>query len=447
MADGCVYGDDVCEDFLSDTLGDIIDKENIGKIKRDILNNIKERKRQRKACNKEAIFNDFQINENIFCDCVKRLVDEGLLKATSTKAGKIVYSPVRTNRDEDDTNKDFYDDFVEFKQYVSEALAVLDERMENNAETASTIVLRTEVENLKSEVGTKDIIISFLREEINHLRSENIKLLDIQHKTQCCVTSKNSLHDVTNFNLLHESFAEATAVEKSDNRLMNETIKFNVEQQLNDVRKQLKSRYENSIDSARNNGTKSLSRKNNVENNDDLNCSKNTSLDRNKEKRKNVIICGDSILNGIDSTGLSTKDHKTVVRNFPGATSKDMCTYIKPLVEKKPNKMIIHVGTNDLTNNVETISNLKSIHEYIKSNSKETEVVFSKLCIRDDKRHIIAKVDRLNAEIETFCSRENIKSIDHRNINKDSLSRKKLHLNRKGLTHLAMNFKNHVAQN
>ena len=106
--------------------------------------------------------------------------------------------------------------------------------------------------------------------------------------------------------------------------------------------------------------------------------------------------------------------------------------------------MIIHVGTNDLTNNVETINNSKSIYEYVKSNSKETEVVFSKLCIRDDKRHIIAKVDSLNAEIETFCLHEKIEVINHRNIGKDCLSRKKLHLNRKGLKRLAVNFQNHV---
>ena len=66
---------------------------------------------------------------------------------------------------------------------------------------------------------------------------------------------------------------------------MNETIKLNVEKQLNDVRKHLKSRYENSI----RNVTKNSSRKNNVEKNDDLSCSKNTLLVRSQEKCKNVI--------------------------------------------------------------------------------------------------------------------------------------------------------------
>ena len=411
--------------------------------KKQIIETVHSRKAAKKSCSIESIIkamSDFHVSQEEVERPLQELLNENVLTDSVYNGKKVLkINPSKVSNFDKVNENCLEQDYIDFKKFVTDSLAEINDKIS---------YVRNDTVHKCQSCDAKDIVINFLRDELTNLRTEKENLLKNLHvpinPTQCCVTSKNSLHDVTNFNLLHESFAEATAVEKSDNRLMSETIKFNVEQQLNDVRKQLKSRYENSIDTARNNGTKSLS---NVENNDDLNYSKKTSLDRNKEKRKNVIICGDSILNGIDSTGLSTKDHKTVVRNFPGATSKDMCTYIKPLVEKKPNKMIIHVGTNDLTNNVETISNLRSIHEYIKSNSKETEVVFSKLCIRDDKRHIIAKVDRLNAEIETFCSREKIKSIDHRNINKDSLSRKKLHLNRKGLTHLAMNFKNHVAQN
>ena len=37
-----------------------------------------------------------------------------------------------------------------------------------------------------------------------------------------------------------------------------------------------------------------------------------------------------------------------VVKPFPGATTKDMEDYIKPILRKDPENIIIHVGTNDV---------------------------------------------------------------------------------------------------
>ena len=38
---------------------------------------------------------------------------------------------------------------------------------------------------------------------------------------------------------------------------------------------------------------------------------------------------------------------KIKVRYFPGAKIKDMYHYVIPLLEKKPENMILHLGTND----------------------------------------------------------------------------------------------------
>ena len=41
------------------------------------------------------------------------------------------------------------------------------------------------------------------------------------------------------------------------------------------------------------------------------------------------------------------------VRSFPGATTIDMTDFVKPIIRKKPESVILHVGTNDLKSNSE----------------------------------------------------------------------------------------------
>jgi hypothetical protein len=40
--------------------------------------------------------------------------------------------------------------------------------------------------------------------------------------------------------------------------------------------------------------------------------------------------------------------HKIVVKTFPGAGIKQVNHYVKPTLLTTPNKLILHVGTNDL---------------------------------------------------------------------------------------------------
>ena len=45
-----------------------------------------------------------------------------------------------------------------------------------------------------------------------------------------------------------------------------------------------------------------------------------------------------------------------------------MLNHIKPVVRKKPDTVIIHTGTNDLTNGLKTINEVKKLVQYIKEN-------------------------------------------------------------------------------
>ena len=45
---------------------------------------------------------------------------------------------------------------------------------------------------------------------------------------------------------------------------------------------------------------------------------------------------------------MSKDNNKVRVSTFPGCTTKDMRDHIKPIIRKKPDQLIIHVGTNSL---------------------------------------------------------------------------------------------------
>ena len=161
--------------------------------------------------------------------------------------------------------------------------------------------------------------------------------------------------------------------------------------------------------------------------------------------RRSILICGDSMINGIIGNGLSSKKNHTTVRSFSGATSEDLKDYIKPLVKKKPNMKILHVGTNDLSKKMNnTVENLTCIVSEIKASSPETEVVVSNICCREDKPELSKMVAGLNGKISKFCKDNGINLIDNGKIDKSLLSKKRLHLSEKGLSTLAKNFKTYI---
>ncbi|CAB4033160.1 Werner syndrome ATP-dependent helicase-like, partial [Paramuricea clavata] len=63
---------------------------------------------------------------------------------------------------------------------------------------------------------------------------------------------------------------------------------------------------------------------------------------------KLAFIAGDSILQHVHGWELSSDEQRVSVKAFSGSRVEDMQDYIKPLIRKKPDTMILHVGTNDI---------------------------------------------------------------------------------------------------
>ena len=162
-------------------------------------------------------------------------------------------------------------------------------------------------------------------------------------------------------------------------------------------------------------------------------------------RNDNIVIIGDSLLNGIKANGF--KKQNVTIKAHSGATSEDIIHYIKPVINKKPDKVIIHCGTNDIPKDIKTIDNLKKIDDYIKVNSPNTKLVLSAIITRQDNREYGIKVGTMNERLKKFTNKNNIDLICHTNIDESLLNPKKLHLNKKGYSYLANDFINYLDKN
>ena len=146
-------------------------------------------------------------------------------------------------------------------------------------------------------------------------------------------------------------------------------------------------------------------------------------------KKGIVLIVGDSIRSGLRENKMTFR-RNTKVRFFPGARIQDMYYYLVPLLRKRPDKIILHVGTGDTTHMkaddmLEELGKLKSlIWEMLLS----VKIILSAPTIRVDKHN----ANENNINFIKLLETNNYVLIKHPNIKENHLDRYGLHLNHGG---------------
>ena len=149
------------------------------------------------------------------------------------------------------------------------------------------------------------------------------------------------------------------------------------------------------------------------------------------------------MLTGISGKGLSKKHHVSVT-SFSGGTSEKIIQNVDDLLKNTPDDIVIHVGTNGITNGVNLLNSVKKIVKQVSNISPRTTVAFSSIIVGKDKKHIEKPLTDTNTRLKNYCRQKGISFIENSNIKESHLGKKKLHLNKTGKSFFAKNLINYI---
>ncbi|CAB4008485.1 Hypothetical predicted protein [Paramuricea clavata] len=116
------------------------------------------------------------------------------------------------------------------------------------------------------------------------------------------------------------------------------------------------------------------------------------------QNNKKTVIVGDSIVKGLQQHKLSKAAKQNVgVKCFPGATVGDMSDYIKPVLRRTPDTVILHVGTNNATNKEasQIVNDIDKLCQEVKEIDPNVEIILSELTNREDNAKAKTTVQEL----------------------------------------------------
>ena len=160
-----------------------------------------------------------------------------------------------------------------------------------------------------------------------------------------------------------------------------------------------------------------------------------------------TVVIGDSIIRNIQGWQLGKEvGHRVVVKSFAGATTSDMSHYVKPTLDKKPNQIILHAGTNDIgkLSPSEIADNIVNLAREIES-STDAQVIISELVTRSDLS-ASGDVDAVNKRLRKFCNQRQWHFIRRDDIHFTDLNRGGLHLGETGIAKMHNNFANKLEE-
>lgn len=155
-----------------------------------------------------------------------------------------------------------------------------------------------------------------------------------------------------------------------------------------------------------------------------------------KWPKRTVLIASDSTFNQLDEKKLS-KHNNVKVRSFSGATVEDMHYYLYPLLAKEPDHILLHIGTNNSTDDDadEIVRKILHLKSWIEETLPNCTVILSEPINRFD----IPKATKTVREVIGKLNNLNFFMMDNSNIEREQIGKKGLHMNDHGTRRVAMN--------
>ena len=152
------------------------------------------------------------------------------------------------------------------------------------------------------------------------------------------------------------------------------------------------------------------------------------------DKKKLVFIAGDSIIQHVQGWDLSTNDKHVAVKSFSGARIADMEDYLRPLLRKEPDEIILHVGTNNIRDESprSEAEGIVNVVTQIQQDFPTTHLAISPLLPRPDNLELDDKIKEANKILKQFCSTRGLTFLGINNVDLTCLNRRGVYLNRIG---------------
>ena len=115
--------------------------------------------------------------------------------------------------------------------------------------------------------------------------------------------------------------------------------------------------------------------------------------------------------------------------------------FIKPIIRKKAENIILHVGTNNVkVAETKTLAeNVVRLARQVERDSPDTTISISSLVTRKDDAQE-GRITDINKQLQQHCRNHHWNLIKHDNITHQHLNRGGLHLTKTGTSILAKNF-------
>ena len=129
-----------------------------------------------------------------------------------------------------------------------------------------------------------------------------------------------------------------------------------------------------------------------------------------------------------------------IVKHFSGSTTEYMKTYIQSPLMRDPDRVIIHVGTNDLRSSQAPETIAKNIIDIAKSSTtNKNEILVSSIVPRRD--NLNGKGRQVNNILQKLCVENNFAYLNYDNIRaREHCNYGGVHLNTSGSKILAESF-------
>ena len=112
-------------------------------------------------------------------------------------------------------------------------------------------------------------------------------------------------------------------------------------------------------------------------------------------------------------------------RPFQGATVEDMSDYIMPSLRRKPEEVILHVGTKNLkfSEPREIAEGIVNLGLKIQNHSPDCKITISSLISRSDQT-LNGKIKEVNKIVNQFAKQHAWRAIPHSNIKNKHLKKR-----------------------